>query len=42
MLNMLRTAMTERDYRYLLDGRIQLNDAYVGGNRPGKRGRGAN
>ena len=41
MLNKLRTAMTERDYRYLLDGPTELDDAYVGGNRLGKRGGGA-
>lgn len=33
--------MADRDRRYLLDGLIELDDAYVGGKRPGKRGRGA-
>jgi len=41
MLKNLRAVMAERDSRYLLDGLIELNDAYVGGKRPGKRGRGA-
>ena len=41
MLRKLRAAMAERDSRYLLDGLIELDDAYVGGKRPGKRGRGA-
>ncbi len=41
MLQKLRAAMADRDRRYLLDGLIELDDTYVGGKRPGKRGRGA-
>ena len=41
MLRKLRAAMAERDSRYLLDGLIELDDTYVGGKRPGTRGRGA-
>lgn len=41
MLRKLRHAMGDRDNAYLLDGLVELDDAYVGGRRPGKRGRGA-
>ena len=33
--------MAERDGAKRLDGRVAMDDAYLGGHRPGKRGRGA-
>jgi transposase-like protein len=33
--------MAEREGRKRLDGRVEMDDAYLGGQRPGKRGRGA-
>jgi transposase-like protein len=33
--------MAERDGAKRLDGRVEMDDAYLGGHRPGKRGRGA-
>lgn len=41
MLRKLRQAMGERDQAYYLNGLVELDDAYIGGRRPGKRGRGA-
>ena len=42
MLKKIRTAMAHRDNIYrLFDQLIELDDTYVGGKRPGKRGRGA-
>ena len=41
MLKILRKAMGDRDCGYKLSGLIELDDAYVGGKRTGKRGRGA-
>ena len=32
--------MAEREGRKRLDGRVEMDDAYLGGQRPGKRGRG--
>ena len=37
----IRKAMAERDASYKLAGLIELDDTYVGGPKPGKRGRGA-
>ncbi len=37
----LMQVMAERDGAKRLDGRIERDDAYLGGHRPGKRGRGA-
>lgn len=38
----LMQAMAERDAQYKLDGKVQVDDAYLGGERPGgKAGRGA-
>ena len=37
----IRKAMVERDAGYKLAGLIELDDTYVGGPKPGKRGRGA-
>jgi hypothetical protein len=37
----IRKAMAERDAGYKLAGLIELDDTYVGGPKPGKRGRGA-
>ena len=37
----LMHAMAERDGARRLDGRVEMDDAYLGGHRPGKRGRGA-
>jgi transposase-like protein len=34
-------AMAERDGKKRLDGRVEMDDAYLGGHRPGRRGRGA-
>lgn len=42
MLKKIRTAMAHRDSLYrLLHEMIELDDTYVGGKKPGKRGRGA-
>ena len=42
MLKKIRTAMAHRDSIYrLFNERIELDDTYVGGKKPGKRGRGA-
>lgn len=41
MLKKLRTALGHRDRLYRLADRIELDDAFVGGKRKGKRGRGA-
>lgn len=41
MLHKLRETMRRRDKRYLLGGILELDDAYVGGEQEGKRGRGA-
>ena len=37
----IRQAMAERDASCKLAGLIELDDTYVGGPKPGKRGRGA-
>src|SRR5215218_7599985 len=37
----LMPVMAERDGKKRLDGRVEMDDAYLGGRRPGKRGRGA-
>lgn len=37
----LMQVMLERQKREKLSGRIEMDDAYIGGERPGKRGRGA-
>ena len=41
MLRKIRTAMTDRDSEYKLHQFIEFDDAYVGGKKTGKRGRGA-
>jgi transposase-like protein len=41
MLRKLRTAMGHQDGLYRLQGVIELDDAFIGGKRTGKRGRGA-
>ena len=41
MLRKVRTAMAARDREYQPCGLVELDDAYVGGRRKGKRGRGA-
>jgi len=41
MLKKIRTAMKDRDSVYRLQNLIEFDDAYVGGKRTGKRGRGA-
>ncbi|EDP99718.1 IS1595 family transposase [Shewanella benthica] len=41
ILSKLRTAMGHRDSLYRLSGLIEIDDAFVGGKRKGKRGRGA-
>lgn len=41
LLSKLRTAMGHRDTLYRLSQIIELDDAFIGGKRPGKRGRGA-
>ena len=41
MLKKIRTAMTDRDSKYRLKQLIEFDDAYIGGKRTGKRGRGA-
>jgi len=41
LLQKLRSAMGQRDARYLLEGIVEFDDAYFGGTKPGgKRGRG--
>ncbi len=35
--NKILRAMTEREEAYLLRGKIQMDDAYLGGERPGGR-----
>lgn len=37
----LMQLMSERDEARLLDGRVEIDDAYLGGERPGKHGRGS-
>lgn len=41
MLRKLRIAMGHQNQRYQLSGLIELDDAFIGGKRAGKRGRGA-
>ena len=41
MLKKIHTAMTDRDSKYRLEQLIEFDDAYIGGKRTGKRGRGA-
>lgn len=41
MLSKIRMAMADRDSIYRLENFIEFDDAYIGGKRPGKRGRGA-
>lgn len=41
VLHKIRCAMEERDKQYHIKGRIELDDAYLGGKSKGKRGRGA-
>jgi transposase-like protein/ribosomal protein L37AE/L43A len=41
ILKKIRTAMTDRDDKYRLEQLIEFDDAYIGGKRTGKRGRGA-
>jgi len=41
MLRKIRMAMADRDSIYRLKHFIEFDDAYIGGKRPGKRGRGA-
>ncbi|BBJ22620.1 hypothetical protein W01_05470 [Candidatus Nitrotoga sp. AM1P] len=33
--------MTERESSRVLEGRVEIDDSYLGGERPGKRGRGS-
>ena len=42
MLRRIRQVMAHRDSIYRLSKLIELDDAFVGGKRCGKRGRGAN
>lgn len=42
MLRKIRAAMKERDSDYLLSGIVEMDDAYFGGPRKGKDGRGTN
>jgi len=41
ILKKIRTAMADRDSDYRLEHLIEFDDAYIGGKRTGKRGRGA-
>ena len=41
MKHKLLQVMAERESTRVLDGRIEIGDAYLGGERPGKRGRGS-
>ena len=42
MKHKLKQVMLERNAAKRLKGKVQMDDAYVGGERPGRRGRGAN
>src|SRR5205085_5638226 len=37
----IMAVMAGREDKKRLDGRVEMDDAYLGGHRPGKRGRGA-
>jgi hypothetical protein len=37
----LMAVMAGREGKKRLDGRVEMDDVYLGGRRPGKRGRGA-
>ena len=37
----LNALMTAREAKKPLEGRVEMDDAYLGGHRPGRRGRGA-
>jgi transposase-like protein len=39
MLHKLRRAMRHRDERYVLQGLVEVDETYVGGEEPGRRGR---
>ena len=41
MLHKIRKAMAERDERYILGGNIEMDEAFFGGKKEGKRGRGS-
>lgn len=41
MGHMIREQMTMSDFKGLLSGHVEADETYVGGKRPGKRGRGA-
>ena len=41
MKHKLLQVMAEREDRRVLDGRVEIDDAYLGGERPGKQGRGS-
>lgn len=41
MKHKLLQVMAEREERRVLDGRVEIDDAYLGGERPGKPGRGS-
>jgi transposase-like protein len=41
MKHKLLQVMTEREAFRVLEGRVEMDDAYLGGERPGKRGRGS-
>ena len=41
MLRNLRQSMGDRDRGYWFEGLVEMDDAFVGGRKPGKRGRGA-
>jgi len=41
MLHKLRQAMRDRNQRYVLEGLVEVDETYVGGEAEGKRGRGA-
>ena len=41
MKHKLLQVMAEREASRVLDGRVEIDDAYLGGERPGKRGRGS-
>ncbi len=41
MKHKLLQVMAEREDRRMLDGRVEVDDAYLGGERPGRRGRGS-
>jgi hypothetical protein len=41
LLHKVRKAMSSRDFMYKLGGNIEMDEAFFGGKKEGKRGRGS-